>query len=45
VSSGIAEWDRSESGSDLVARADRALYEAKRTGRDRAVAASVAGAD
>jgi diguanylate cyclase (GGDEF)-like protein len=38
VSSGIAEWDRSESGAELVARADQALYEAKRAGRDRAVA-------
>ena len=38
VSAGIAEWDGSESGQLLIARADRALYEAKRTGRDRAVA-------
>jgi GGDEF domain-containing protein len=38
VSSGIAEWDRSESSSELVARADGALYEAKRLSRDRAVA-------
>jgi diguanylate cyclase (GGDEF)-like protein len=37
VSAGISEWDGSESGADLVARADRALYEAKRTGRDRTV--------
>jgi diguanylate cyclase (GGDEF)-like protein len=38
VSGGIAEWDRSEPGADLVARADVALYEAKRTGRNRSVA-------
>ena len=40
VSAGIAQWDDSESGPELVARADRALYEAKRMGRDRTVAAS-----
>jgi diguanylate cyclase (GGDEF)-like protein len=39
VSAGIAEWDREESGMELVARADRALYEAKRSGRDRTIAA------
>jgi diguanylate cyclase (GGDEF)-like protein len=38
ASSGIAQWDGSETGSQLVARADRALYEAKRAGRDQAVA-------
>jgi diguanylate cyclase (GGDEF)-like protein len=43
VSSGIAEWDRTESGAELVARADRALYEAKRHGRDRAVATRTGG--
>jgi diguanylate cyclase (GGDEF)-like protein len=37
VSAGIAQWDGSESGAELTKRADRALYEAKRTGRDRAV--------
>ncbi|MGZ5347903.1 MAG: GGDEF domain-containing protein [Solirubrobacterales bacterium] len=37
VSGGIAQWDGAESGAELVARADRALYEAKRGGRDRAV--------
>jgi diguanylate cyclase (GGDEF)-like protein len=39
VSAGIAEWDGAESAAELVVRADRALYEAKRTGRDRTVAA------
>jgi diguanylate cyclase (GGDEF)-like protein len=43
VSSGVAEWDRSESGAELVARADRALYSAKRAGRDRAMAAVASG--
>jgi diguanylate cyclase (GGDEF)-like protein len=38
VSSGIAEWDGVESGMELVGRADRALYEAKHRGRDRAIA-------
>jgi diguanylate cyclase (GGDEF)-like protein len=35
VSAGIAEWDRVESWTELVARADTALYRAKREGRDR----------
>jgi diguanylate cyclase (GGDEF)-like protein len=39
VSAGIAQWDGSESGPELFVRADRALYEAKRMGRDRTVAA------
>ena len=41
VSGGIAQWDGRESGAELIARADRALYEAKRTGRDRSVALPV----
>jgi diguanylate cyclase (GGDEF)-like protein len=35
VSAGIAEWDRAEGWRELVARADAALYRAKRDGRDR----------
>jgi diguanylate cyclase (GGDEF)-like protein len=38
-SAGVALWDDSESAGDLLTRADAALYEAKRTGRDRSVAA------
>jgi diguanylate cyclase (GGDEF)-like protein len=39
VSAGVARWDGRESGPELFARADAALYEAKRTGRDRTVIA------
>jgi diguanylate cyclase (GGDEF)-like protein len=35
VSGGIAEWDGSEDPEALLARADGALYAAKRAGRDR----------
>ena len=38
-SAGVACWDGKESGSSLVARADRALYQAKTEGRNRAVVA------
>src|SRR5918996_1445255 len=38
-SAGIAEWDGHESPERLVGRADVGLYEAKRAGRDRVVAA------
>ena len=36
-SAGLASWDGREASEDLVARADRALYAAKATGRDRVV--------
>ena len=35
VSIGLARWDGAESADSLVARADAALYEAKRAGRNR----------
>lgn len=38
ISAGVAAWQRSDSGSMLISRADVALYEAKTTGRDRSVA-------
>jgi diguanylate cyclase (GGDEF)-like protein len=38
-SAGVAAFDGGEGADELVARADAALYEAKRGGRDRAVAA------
>lgn len=37
-SAGIAVWDGDETGEQLVARADRALYEAKAGGRNRVLA-------
>jgi diguanylate cyclase (GGDEF)-like protein len=40
VSAGIAVWDGKETPELLVGRADRALYSAKKTGRDRLVVAS-----
>jgi diguanylate cyclase (GGDEF)-like protein len=40
TSAGIAGWDGAESADALVARADHALYRAKRGGRDRTVVAS-----
>ncbi len=38
-SAGLAAWTPGESVDDLVARADKALYEAKESGRDRLVSA------
>ena len=43
-SAGIATWDGAEDADGLVARADAALYEAKRSGRDRTVTALATGA-
>lgn len=40
-SAGIALWDRIEPGEKLLGRADKALYAAKATGRDRAVIAQL----
>ncbi len=39
---GVAGWDGAETGSDLVARADRAMYAAKNSGRDRVYVADAA---
>ena len=43
-SAGIACWEESETAADLLERADAALYEAKRSGRDRSIRATVAAA-
>ena len=37
ASAGIAAWDGTESAQELLARADAALYDAKRSGRARAL--------
>jgi diguanylate cyclase (GGDEF)-like protein len=39
LSAGVAQLIDSESGNDMIARADEALYHAKQTGRDRVEAA------
>jgi diguanylate cyclase (GGDEF)-like protein/PAS domain S-box-containing protein len=39
-SAGVAYWDGEETAEVLTGRADRALYKAKRTGRDRVVTAA-----
>jgi len=44
VSAGVATYDGRESAGDLLERADAAMYQAKRTGRDRVVEARDGGA-
>jgi diguanylate cyclase (GGDEF)-like protein len=41
ISIGVAQWDGIENSGSLFARADRALMNAKNTGRDRVVTAAV----
>lgn len=43
VSAGIAAWDGTESSAELIGRADAALYEAKGSGRDRAIVSHPTG--
>lgn len=43
VSIGVAEYRQGETGDELLTRADNALYEAKRNGRNRVMAAEATG--
>ena len=43
VSAGVACWNGRESAEELVGRADAALYQAKRNGRDQLVTAGGVG--
>lgn len=43
VSAGLAAWEPGESPEELFGRTDTALYEAKRTGRNRTIVATKAG--
>jgi diguanylate cyclase (GGDEF)-like protein len=42
-SAGLASWNGTETAEELLDRADRALYQAKRAGRNRSTTAAVSG--